>query len=229
LEGIKVDQRLTPPYVRYLARVIRPFPNWDFFFIKSLRQRAVEALQLKPGSRVLDAGCGPGGTFPYLAEAVGPTGEVVGVEISPEAAINARRRIESNHWKNVHVLVGNAKTIQLAGMFDGLVMFAAPDVYASPEAIANLFAHLKPDARIAIFGAKLSYHRLGALPNSVLRMVMKLSFTTTPALDDSPLSAIGNRIAHLHMQEYVLGCMFLAWGSVVPQGSEGRRPELCED
>jgi hypothetical protein len=46
-----VDQRkLTPPYVRYLARVIRPFPNWDFFFIKSLRQKAVEALQLKSGS-----------------------------------------------------------------------------------------------------------------------------------------------------------------------------------
>jgi hypothetical protein len=148
------------------------------------------------------------------------------VELSPEAAINARRRIEANRWKNVHVFVGNATTIQLAGMFDGLVMFAAPDVYASPDAIANLFSHLRPDARVVIFGAKLSHHRLAALPNSVLKM--KLSFTTTPAVDDSPLSAIEDRIADVHMQEYVLGCMFLAWGSVVSHGGEGQRQELYE-
>jgi ubiquinone/menaquinone biosynthesis C-methylase UbiE len=213
---IKVDNwKLTPPYVRYLARLIRPFPNRDFFFIKSLRQKAVESLQLAAGSRVIDAGCGPGGTFPYLIAAVGPLGEVVGVEISPEAAINARKRIEANHWKNVHLVVGDARTVQLAGMFDGLVMFAAPDVYASLEAIANLFAYLKPGARVVIFGAKVSCRRLGVLPNSVLQVLMKLSFSTTPALDDTPLLAIENRMAHLHIKEYVLGCIFLAWGPVV--------------
>jgi ubiquinone/menaquinone biosynthesis C-methylase UbiE len=65
---------------------------------------------------VTDAGCGLGGTFPYLIGAVGPLGEVVGVEISPEAAINARKRIEANHWKNVHLVVGDARMVQLAGM-----------------------------------------------------------------------------------------------------------------
>jgi protein-L-isoaspartate O-methyltransferase len=216
---MKVDRReLTPPYVRYLARLIRPFPNWDLFCIKSLRQEAVESLQLEPGSRVVDAGCGLGGTFSHLIDAVGPFGEVVGVEISPEAVINARRRIEANHWKNVHLVVGDARTVQLAGMFDGLVMFAAPDVYASPEAIGNLFTYLKPNARVVIFGAKLSHRRLGVLPNSVLRMLMKLSFSTTPALDDTPLSAIENRMSHLHIKEYILGCMFLAWGPVVFHG-----------
>jgi SAM-dependent methyltransferase len=206
--------------VRYLARAIRPFPNRDFFFIKSVRKRAVETLHLQGGSRVLDAGCGAGGTFPHLIQAVGPLGEVVGIEISPEAAINARRRIEANHWKNADVAVGDARTIQLAGKFDGLVMFAAPDVYASPEAIANLFVYLKPTARVVIFGAKLSNRRLGALPNLILRMLMKLSFTTTPALDDTPLSAIENRVVNVHMWEYLLGCMFLAWGSVAPHEGE---------
>ncbi len=152
LKVMNVDHpELTPPYARYLVRLIRPFPNWDFFFIKSLRERAVRSLRLKAGSRVLDAGCGPGGTFPYLVEAVGPMGEVVGIEISPETAINARRRIAANQWSNVHVLVGDAKTVPLTGMFDGLVMFAAPDVYASPEAIAHLAAHLKENARVAVF------------------------------------------------------------------------------
>jgi ubiquinone/menaquinone biosynthesis C-methylase UbiE len=81
----------TPACVHYLARLIRPFPNFDFFFIKSLRQAAVDALRLQKGNRVLDVRCGPGGTFPYLVEAVGSSGEVVGIEISPEVAINAKK------------------------------------------------------------------------------------------------------------------------------------------
>jgi hypothetical protein len=36
-------------------------------------------------------------------------------------------------------------------MFDGLVMFAAPDGYASPEAVANLLPHLKDDARVVVW------------------------------------------------------------------------------
>ena len=94
----------SPPYVRYLARLIRPFPNFDFFFIKSMRRRAIHALQLPQGGRALDVGCGPGGSFPYLVEAVGPQGQVVGVEISQQVAINARKRIEAKRWSNVQVI-----------------------------------------------------------------------------------------------------------------------------
>ena len=78
----------TPPY-GYLIRLFRPFPDFDPPFIKPVRQRAVELLHLKAGHRVLDVGCGSGGSFPCLVHAVGPSGQVVGVEISPEIGINA--------------------------------------------------------------------------------------------------------------------------------------------
>jgi SAM-dependent methyltransferase len=203
---------LTPPYARYLVRLFRPFPNWDFFFIKPLRQRAVRELQLKAGDRVLDAGCGMGGTFPFLREAVGPEGEVVGVEISPAMALNAHGRIEANHWRNVKVVVGDARTIRLSGVLDGLVMFAAPDVYASDEAVANLCAYLKDDARVALFGAKLSQRGVGVALNVIFRLLMKLSFSSTPRLNYEPWHALKNRLADLQVQEYFFGCMFLAWG-----------------
>jgi|SRR5215470_263360 len=83
-----VPQQVTPPYFRYLARLIRPFPDFDFSFIRPVRQKAVELLNLRHGDRVLDLGCGPGGSFPYLVAAVGPSGQVVGVEISPEVTIS---------------------------------------------------------------------------------------------------------------------------------------------
>src|SRR5438093_3841214 len=118
---------LTPLYFRYLVHLIRPFPNFDFSFIKPVRRRAVELLHLKEGDRVLDMGCGPGGNFPYLVRAVGPSGEVVGAEISPEVAINARRRIAKNGWKNVQVIEADARTVRLTDTFAGALMFAAAD------------------------------------------------------------------------------------------------------
>jgi ubiquinone/menaquinone biosynthesis C-methylase UbiE len=155
------NHQLTPLYARLLVRLIRPFPNFDFFFIKSVRQKAVRLLQLRPGDRVLDAGCGPGGSFPYLVEAVGHSGQVVGLEISPETAINARRRIEENGWSNVQVIEADANDVSLEGKFDGLLMFAAPDVYASLQALAQIVPCLKSDARVVVFGGKLSRRPVG--------------------------------------------------------------------
>jgi SAM-dependent methyltransferase len=205
---------LTPPYARYLVRLIRPFPNWDFFFIKPLRQRAVRALQLKEGSRVLDGGCGPGGTFPYLVDAVGSAGEVVGVEISPETATNARRRIEANRWDNVEVVVGDARTVKLTGMFDGLVLFAAPDLYASPDTVSNLLQYLKDDGRVVVFGAKLSRHAMGAVLNLLFESLMKLSFSSTPRLTYKPWRILKDQIVDIQVEEYFFGGMFLACGSI---------------
>jgi ubiquinone/menaquinone biosynthesis C-methylase UbiE len=53
-------------------------------FFAPLDRQVVEWLNLAPGSRVLDAGCGGGGMTRLLAEAVGPGGEVVGLDASPE-------------------------------------------------------------------------------------------------------------------------------------------------
>ncbi len=208
------DRELTPPYARYLVHLIRPFPNFDISFIKSLRQKAVQLLQLKPGDRVLDAGCGAGGSFPHLVDAVGPWGEVVGVEISPEVAINARRRTEKNRWRNVQVVEGDARTVKLKGQFDGLLLFAAADIYASPQALANLFPFLRDDAHVVAFGAKLSHRRLARLVNPLFRWwASALSFNSTPRLNHEPWAPLAERMAELHVQEYFFGLMFLAWGS----------------
>jgi ubiquinone/menaquinone biosynthesis C-methylase UbiE len=52
-----------PLYARYLVYLTRPFPDFDFSFIKPVRKRAIKGLDLMPGDRVLDAGCGSGGSF----------------------------------------------------------------------------------------------------------------------------------------------------------------------
>ncbi len=209
---------LTPPY-GYLARLFRPFPDFDPPFIKPVRQKAVELLDLKVGNRVLDVGCGPGGSFPYLVHAVGQSGQVVGVEISPEISINARRRIARNGWRNVQLIEAAAQDVHLTGPFDGLLMFAAADVYASEGALKNIFPHLRENARVVAFGAKLSSNQLGSILNPLLRMLFKLSFSTTPRPDYEPWRILATRVEKLAVEEYFFGLMFLTSGSVLRQNS----------
>jgi ubiquinone/menaquinone biosynthesis C-methylase UbiE len=55
---------------------------------------AVAELGLREGDRVLDAGCGTGRALPPLRAAVGPSGVVVGADLTPamlEAAVRAGR------------------------------------------------------------------------------------------------------------------------------------------
>ncbi|MGW6142308.1 class I SAM-dependent methyltransferase [Streptomyces sp. NPDC055144] len=57
-------------------------------------ERAVAELGLRAGDRVLDAGCGTGRALPALRDAVGPSGAVLGVDLTPamlEAAVRAGR------------------------------------------------------------------------------------------------------------------------------------------
>src|SRR5262245_50797711 len=203
---------LTPPY-GYLACLFRSFPDIDPPFIGPVRQRAVELLKLQEGDRVLDMGCGLGGSFPYLVHAVGPTGQVVGVEISPVISINARKRVEENGWKNVEVIEADARTIHLTGQFDGLLLFAT-DVILLEDALENIFPHLKDGARVVLFGAKTLSNRLGKIWNPVMRMLLNFTFSTTPMPDNEPWRMVAKRIEKLDIEEYFFGLMFLASGSV---------------
>ncbi|HSP81091.1 MAG TPA: methyltransferase domain-containing protein, partial [Myxococcaceae bacterium] len=54
-------------------------------------RQALALTGLRPGAHVLDAGCGPGVITGELAEVVGPSGRVTGLELSPERLEEARR------------------------------------------------------------------------------------------------------------------------------------------
>ncbi|MFC7310298.1 methyltransferase domain-containing protein [Streptomyces monticola] len=56
----------------------------------------LDEVGIRPGWRVLDAGCGPGDFLPHLAHRVGPEGRVCAIDLAQEnAALAARRARES--------------------------------------------------------------------------------------------------------------------------------------
>ena len=203
-----------PRYAKYLSRLVRPFPNFDFFFIKDVREFAVNSLKLQPGAAVLDLGCGSGGSFPYLVKAVGDTGSVVGIDISAQSCVNARLRIANNKWRNVQVIEAPAETAEPVGSYDGALMFAAPDVFAAKSALTNILPRLNRGARVAVFGAKVSRHRLGRILNPVLRLLASKLSPQSPLPDEAPWQLIAEHLDGIQVREYALGSMFLAYGKL---------------
>jgi demethylmenaquinone methyltransferase/2-methoxy-6-polyprenyl-1,4-benzoquinol methylase len=77
------------------------------------RKKAVRALDLRPGSTVLDLACGTGLNFPFLQEAVGPTGKIIGVDLTPEMLAEAQKRIERHGWNNVELIAADVTQDEL--------------------------------------------------------------------------------------------------------------------
>lgn len=61
-------------------------------------RRMLELLDAQPGDRVLDVGSGSGWTTALLAHLVGPTGEVVGVELEPALVEMGRSHLAGGEW-----------------------------------------------------------------------------------------------------------------------------------
>ena len=69
---------------------------WVHHITEPAIRSAIRALQLPSGSRGLDAGCGIGLRALLVAEAVGPTGHVTGLDISPEFLLHAEEIVKKS-------------------------------------------------------------------------------------------------------------------------------------
>jgi ubiquinone/menaquinone biosynthesis C-methylase UbiE len=74
---------------------------------------------LRDGQRVVEIGCGSGNISCWVAQQVGPSGSVVGIDISPEQIEEARRQAESLNVRNIEFQVADAYAPRLPeGTFD---------------------------------------------------------------------------------------------------------------
>src|SRR5258707_2183485 len=73
-----------------------------FLIFPPARRKAVAALGLKPGDVVLEIGAGSGRNFPYLVEAVRPSGAVIAVDPSAGLLAEAGQLICRPRQSTVH-------------------------------------------------------------------------------------------------------------------------------
>lgn len=81
---------------------------------RQLRERSLAGLDLQSGETVLEVGCGRGNSLAALADRVGPTGRVIGVDFSQRMVETARDRIAREGVTNASVVRADATRLPLA-------------------------------------------------------------------------------------------------------------------
>ena len=112
---------------------------------------AMDRLELVPGQRVIDLGCGPGRTTLELAARVGPAGEVAGVDISAEMLARGRERAARLGAGNVEFVHADAQVHDFgAARFDAVYSRFGVMFFSDPvAAFANVRRALRPGGALS--------------------------------------------------------------------------------
>jgi len=133
--------------------------------LSPLGLRAMEALSPQTGEAILDVGCGAGKSVLQLADRVGPTGRVTGVDIAPAVLEVARRRAAG--LSQVDFLECDAQRLTLPDrsidcVFSGFGVMAFRDPVA---AFSNFRRMMRPSGRLAFVSWRsLKENELDFLP-----------------------------------------------------------------
>jgi ubiquinone/menaquinone biosynthesis C-methylase UbiE len=75
------------------------------------RRRAVDMLGLKAGATVVDVACGTGLNFPLIQERIGPSGTLIGVDMTGGMLKRADERVQRASWPNVKLVQLDAMSL----------------------------------------------------------------------------------------------------------------------
>jgi ubiquinone/menaquinone biosynthesis C-methylase UbiE len=121
----------------------------DFF--KERKRRAIDLLQLEPGGRVLEVGCGTGEESRALGELVGPNGRVTAVDVSQAMVDVARRRSDGLNLP-IEFQVGDAHRLDFpGGSFDGSCCLSTLEIVSDPrKVVSELIRVTRPGGRVVV-------------------------------------------------------------------------------
>jgi demethylmenaquinone methyltransferase/2-methoxy-6-polyprenyl-1,4-benzoquinol methylase len=123
------------------------------------RRRAIQALGLRAGDTVVDIACGTGQNFPFLEQAIGPGGRIVGVDLTDAMLAEAQDRVEANGWSNVSLAQSDAVAFEFPTEVDAIVStYALTQVPGCGDVIAHGAAALRPGGRWVVLDLKLPDH-----------------------------------------------------------------------
>lgn len=171
--------------------------NWNpiLDLVRPARKRAVARMALSPGDTVVDMGTGTGANLPHLRDAVGPDGEVIGIDISPRMLQRARTLADAEGWTNVTLVEGDIRDPPLDRPVDGILSAFVVVMYADPGQLVETWARYLDDGAMANLYAGPSTRPSAPVLNGLLNLYLRAFEEGWDTANDgsSPLDVIASR------------------------------------
>ena len=124
-----VTSHMTPRVYRYTAYYDHPANT----FWERYGQQTVSRLRLEAGAKILDVCCGSGASVIPAAEAVGPNGSVLGIDLAENLIQLARTKAKERRLDNIEFRVADMLDLDVApSAFDVVICvfgtFFVPDM-----------------------------------------------------------------------------------------------------
>lgn len=182
------------------------------FRINAYRKAAVKNLNLTHGDTVVDLGCGTGLNFALLKERIGPTGTVIGVDLSGAMLHQAQKRVERNGWKNVHLFQSDIAEYSFPEQTDAILSTLALTMSPDYDHIIKRAAKtLEAGKRMSIFELK----RPEGWPDWMIQLMIKLLSTYGTRKEHTnrtPWLSIKRHFPKSEMKEYYWGTVHVSTG-----------------
>jgi demethylmenaquinone methyltransferase/2-methoxy-6-polyprenyl-1,4-benzoquinol methylase len=118
------------------------------------RNRGLTMLQARPGERILELGFGTGHALASLSVAVGPTGVIVGVDVSSGMLAMARRTVAAAGCTNVTLAIDDGRSLCFRdAVFDAAFMSFALELFEPLDimtVLADVHRVLRPGGRLGV-------------------------------------------------------------------------------
>jgi len=209
------------PNARLIALYQKQAKDYDQSGIHGLdafRREAVKRLHLKHGDLVVDIGCGTGLNFPWLQEAVGPEGSIIGVDLTDAMLDQARRRVAKAGWENVELVQADATHYQFPAQVDGILStLALTFVPDGARVIQNGCRALAPGRRWVVLD--MAWPAAWPVWLHPLLFFLRLSRygITGEVLRRRPWQAVWSTmrqsLVEVKQQPFWMGFFYLTWGT----------------
>ena len=178
----------------------------------SYRKKAVAALGLRKGDTVLEIGCGTGLNFPFLQQAVGPEGKVIGLDLTDRMLEQARARVEAEGWPNVELIQSDAATYAFPTTVQGILSTFALSLSPDYDHIIETGSEaLAPGGRFVLLDMKKPDRAPEWLVNFLVTITRP--FGVTLDLTDRRLwESVDRYFEHSSLEELYFGFLYLAVG-----------------
>ncbi len=154
--------------------------RWEPYFASAswpVTLQIILDLQLLPGMRVLDVGCGIGDPSLQAAFAVGPKGHVLALDLAGDMIDVAQARARAMGITNIEYRVGAVEDLRgLAGAFDAVIArFTIMFFTDLPAGMSKLHDLLRAGGRVAVSTwAPTDRNRMFGIPGEQIARVAEL-------------------------------------------------------